>query len=238
MSDLLDSVVSAHGGSDRWTKVKSITVGASITGALWDIKRAGVPPGDVRFEVDTTREFLRLDFTGKDNRSVFEPHRVVIERDDGTLINSRDNPERSFEGHQFETPWDDLHLAYFLGEALWTYLNIPFLYNWAGFVTDEITPIEVDGETWRRLQVTFPDHIKSHTRQQTSCFGPDGLLRRHDFAIDVLGGAPGRLNATDYRDVDGIIFPATRRAYAWQGDHELVTERPVVAIDIGEITVQ
>jgi hypothetical protein len=40
-------------------------------------------------------------------------------------------------------------------------------------------PIEVDGETWRRLKVTFPDHIKSHTRQQISCFGPDGLLRRH-----------------------------------------------------------
>src|SRR5262249_55419810 len=106
---------------------------------------------------------------------------------------SRRDPEKSFDGHQFETRWDDLDLAYVLGEALWTYLNIPFRYNWAGFVTDEITPIQVDGETWRRLQATFPDHIKSHTRQQTSCFGPDGLLRRHGFTIDVIGGAPGRL---------------------------------------------
>jgi hypothetical protein len=52
-------------------------------------------------------------------------------------------------------------------------------------------PIEVDGETWRWLKVTFPDRIKSHTREQISCFGADGLLRCHDFTIDILGGAPG-----------------------------------------------
>jgi hypothetical protein len=91
--------------------------------------------------------------------------------------------------------------------------QLPFLYNWTGSVTDEITPMPVDGETWRRLRVTFPDYINSHTRRQTSCFGRDGLLRRHDFTIDVIGGAPGRLNPTDYRDAHGII-PTRRRAYS------------------------
>jgi hypothetical protein len=52
-------------------------------------------------------------------------------------------------------------------------------------------PIEADGETWRWLKVAFPDHIKSHTREQISCFGPVGLLRRRDFTIGILGGAPG-----------------------------------------------
>jgi hypothetical protein len=86
--------------------------------------------------------------------------------------------------------------------------------------------------------VTFPDHIKSHTRQQISCFGPDGLLRRHDFTIDILGGATGMLYATDYRDVDGIIIPATRRGYAWRGDYQLIPEPLLVAIDMGEITIR
>jgi hypothetical protein len=45
---------------------------------------------------------------------------------------------------------------------------------------------KVDGEKWRRPTVTFPDEIKSHTRQQVSCCGPDGLLR-HYFTIDVIG---------------------------------------------------
>ncbi|HTU06766.1 MAG TPA: hypothetical protein VMG13_14535, partial [Trebonia sp.] len=86
--------------------------------------------------------------------------------------------------------------------------------------------------------VTFPDHIKTHSRQQIFCFGPDGLLRRHDFTIDILGGVPTQLHAAGYRDVDGIVIPATRRAYAWDGDHELVQEPPLVAIDMGEITVR
>jgi hypothetical protein len=72
---------------------------------------------------------------------------------------------------------------------LWTYLNTPFLYTHDGFTTEEISPIQVEGEIWRRLKVTFPDHVKSHTKVQISCFGPDGLLRRHDYTVDILGGA-------------------------------------------------
>ncbi len=233
MNSLLESAVTAHGGLDRWNQVKSITVGASITGAVWHMKNQGDALTDVRFEVDTKRERLTLDFLGQDRRSVFEPRRVEIRRGDGGLIDARDDPEKSFDGHQLETPWDDIQLGYFVGEALWTYLNTPFLYTWPGFVTEEITSIEADGESWRRLKVTFPDAIKSHTREQISCFGPDGLLRRHDFTIDVNAGAPAMLYATDYRDVDGIIFPTTRRA--WLDEDQLV---PAVAIDMGEITIR
>jgi hypothetical protein len=85
--------------------------------------------------------------------------------------------------------------------------------------------------------VTFPDHIKSHTRQQIFCFGPDGLLRRQDYTVDILGGAPGLNYATDYRDVDGIIIPTQRRVYGWQGDYQLVPEPLLIAIDMGEITM-
>jgi hypothetical protein len=30
------------------------------------------------------------------------------------------------------------------------------------------------------------------------------------------------LYATDYRDVDGIIIPTTRRGYAWQGNYQRI----------------
>jgi hypothetical protein len=238
MNDLLDTAVAAHGGLDRWNQVSSINVGASITGALWALKGNGDALNDVHFEVDTTRERLTMDFAGQDKRTVFEPRRVLIQRRDGTLTDAREDPEQSFDGHQPQTPWDDVHLAYFTGEALWTYLNMPFLYTWPGFVTEEIAPIQVGGETWRRLEATFPDHVKTHTHRQISCFGPDGLLRRHDFTIDILGGAPSLLYATDYRDVGGIIIPATRRGYAYQGDYQLVPEPLLVAIDMGEISIR
>jgi hypothetical protein len=44
--------------------------------------------------------------------------------------------------------------------------------------------------------------------------------------------------ATDYREVDGIIIPTTRRIYAWEGDYQLVPEPLLIAIDMGEITIR
>ena len=234
MNDLLATAVAAHGGLDRWNQIKTINVKAAISGAFWQLKGKADAMSDVRLEVDTTQQQLTMDYVSQDRRSVFQPDRVVLQQPDGTVVDARDNPERSFAGHEFHTPWDDLHLAYFTGEALWTYLNTPFLFTWPGFVCEEIAPIEADGETWRRLKVIFPDHIKSHTRTQVFCFGPDGLLRRHDFTIDIVDpGTESQLYAADYRNVDGIIIPAIRRAYATVGDDQIV----LVAIDMADITV-
>jgi hypothetical protein len=237
MSELLDLAVKAHGGLDRWNKVKAIKVAASITGAIWYIKGKGNCLNDIVLTAETRNERLTVDYPGRNRRARFEPNRVVIEKADGTLIEARDDPVKSFEGQERLTPWDDFHVAYFVGEALWTYLNTPFLYTHEGFVTEEIPSIQVEGETWRRLKVTFPENVKSHTREQISCFGPDGLLRRHDYTVDILGGATGLNYASDYRDVDGIIMPTKRRVYAYEGDYQLVKEPLLVAIDMGEITL-
>jgi hypothetical protein len=71
-----------------------------------------------------------------------------------------------------ETPWDGVHVAYFSGKAMWTYLNIRFLYALPGFETEEIASIQPGGESWRRLRVAFPIRVRGHTRTQISCFGP------------------------------------------------------------------
>jgi hypothetical protein len=237
MSNLLELAVKAHGGLERWSRVKSVRVAASITGAIWFVKSKGGALKDVIMTIETKKERLTTDFPGQDKRSIFEPARIVMEKTDGTLIEARDNPEKSFEGQQRSTPWDDIDVAYFSGEALWTYLNTPFLYTEEGFATEEISSIQVEGETWRRLKVTFPDNVKSHSHEQISCFGPDGLLRRHDYTVDILGGATGLNYASDYRDVGGIIVPTKRRVYAYEGDYQLVKEPLLVAIDMGEITL-
>lgn len=238
MNDLLEAAVVAHGGLDRWNEISSITVNASITGAVWPVKGVAEAIKEVRFEVDTRREHLTMEYVGQDRVSVFEPDRVVVQTGDGKDVRTRNDPQRSFQGHQFETPWDDLHLAYFTGAALWTYLNTPFLFTRPGFATDEITPIQMDGETWRRLEVTFPEDIRTHSRKQIFCFGPDSLLRRHDFNIDVIAGAPAELYAEDYRDVDGIVIPTKRRAYDLQSGGDPRSSPLMVAIDMGEISIR
>lgn len=235
MTELLKQALKAHGGLDRWNKVKTIKVSASITGAIWYVKGKGDFLRNVVLTVETRKERVMVEFPGQNKRAIFEPNRVAIETEDGTLIAAHDNPEESFAGQQRETPWNDVHVIYFVGEALWTYLNTPFLYTYEGFTTEEIPSIQVDDETWRRLRVTFPDTVKSHTREQISCFGPDGLLRRHDYTVDILGGATGLNYASDYRDVDGIVVPTKRRVYAYEGDYQLVKEPLLVKIDMGEI---
>jgi hypothetical protein len=238
MDELLNLAVKAHGGLERWNEVKSVRMQASITGAIWHVKGKPDYLKNIVMTADTKSELVTTEFPGQNKLSIFVPNRIVMEKLDGTVIGTRDEPERSFEGHKRETPWDDIHVTYFSGEALWTYLTTPFLYTYQGFKTEEIASIQVETETWRRLKVTFPDYIKSHTREQISCFGPDGLLRRHDYTVDILGGATGLNYASEYRDVDGIIFPTKRRIYAWEGDHQLVKEPLLVAIDMGEITLK
>ena len=235
MTELLHEALKAHGGLDRWNQVKAIKVAASITGAIWYVKGKADFLKNVILTVETRKERVTVEFPGQNKRAIFEPDRIVIETLDGTLIEACDNPEESFAGQQRETPWNDIHVVYFVGEALWTYLNTPFLYTYGGFTTEEIPSIQVDGETWRRLRVIFPESVKSHTREQISCFGPDGLLRRHDYTVDILGGATGLNYASDYRDVDGIIVPTKRRVYAYEGDYQLVKEPLLVKIDMGEI---
>ena len=208
-----------------------------ITGAIWFVKGKGDFLEDVVLTAATREERLTVDFPGQDKRAIFTPANIRIETADGKLISMHEDPEHGFAGQLRETPWDDFHVIYFVGEALWTYLCTPFLYTYEGFETEEIAPIEVEGETWRRLKITFPDWVKSHTRVQISCFGPDGLLRRHDYTVDILGGATGLNYASEYRDVDGIIFPTKRRIYAYEGDYERVPEPLLVKIDMGKISL-
>jgi hypothetical protein len=237
MGELLDLAVKAHGGLARWNDVNTIKVAASITGAIWYVKGKPDILKNVVITAETRRERVTLDFPGQDKRAIFEPERVVIEELDGTLIEARDNPEKSFAGQQRETPWNDIQVAYFAGEALWTYLNIPFLYTHEGFKTEEIAPLKLETESWRRLKVAFPDNVKSHTREQISCFGSNGLLRRQDYTVDILGGATGLNYALDYRNVDGIVIPTKRRVFGYEGDYQPVKEPLLVAIDMGQITL-
>jgi hypothetical protein len=233
---LLDAAIDAHGGRGRWREISSVRVQASITGAVWHLKGRPDVLKDVVITASTNREHLVMDFPGQDKRSIFEPNRIVIETAAGDLREDRENPVAHFASQTGDTPWDDIDVAYFSGEALWTYLMTPFLLAQPGFsVSEEPEPWHEDGEDWRRLRVAFPDEIASHTREQLFYFGPDGLLRRHDYAVDILGGTAGANYALDYRDVNGIIVPTTRRIYGCEADHEVVREPVLVAIDVGEM---
>jgi hypothetical protein len=62
------------------------------------------------------------------------------------------------------------------------------------------------------------------------------LLRRHEYAVDVLGGTTGLNYADDYRTVGGIVVPVTRRVYAADADHRKIAEPLLVSIDLRDIS--
>jgi hypothetical protein len=66
--------------------------------------------------------------------------------------------------------------------------------------------------------------------------GPDGLLRRHDDTVEVMGGAPGSNYATAYRNVGGIVVATKRRVYALDANKLKILEPVLVAIDIRDIS--
>src|SRR5271163_5163001 len=108
VNELLNLAVKAHGGIDRWNQVKAIKVAAAITGGIWWVKGKGDFLKNVVLTAETKKERLTVDFPGQDKRAIFEPNRIVIETLNGTLIEARDNPEKSFARQQRETPWDDI----------------------------------------------------------------------------------------------------------------------------------
>lgn len=237
MAELLKMAIEAHGGLDRWNKVNALRVAASITGAIWSIKGQADALTDVVITAETKQERLTMDRPGHDKRTVFEPGQVLMQSANGRQLDANDNPRKAFEGQTLQTPWEDVHVAYFSGEAMWTYLNLPFLLAQPGFEIEELSSIQPEVEIWRRLKITFPDNVSSHTRTQICCFGPDRLLRRHDYTVDILGGSQALNYASDYRTVGGIVFPMTRRVIAYEGDYQPVKDPVLVAIDLKEITL-
>ncbi|WP_431964270.1 hypothetical protein [Actinacidiphila sp. bgisy160] len=226
MSDLLRSVINAHGGTNRWQEVGAIDVTFNFWGALLDLK--GFPGHFLpiaSIDAHTPRTtFLHLD-RESENRWIFTPDRVWIERPDGSVVAERNQPRAAFAGHVRETPWDELHLTYFAGYAVWNYLTIPFIFSEPGFSTRELEPHTENGETWRRLEVTHPDHFPTHTKVQTFYFGEDFLLRRMDYVADVVSGVAAHYTY-DMKTVEGITFPHFRRVVRRSPDGRALISGP------------
>ena len=188
MNQLLYAVIAAHGGLDSWNAVRSVDVTFNFSGGLLDLKGF---PGHHRptatIDVKQPRTVMQRLDGDPDDRWIFTRNRVWIERRDGWSVEERSDPRAAFAGHVRETPWDRLHLTYFLGYALWNYLTAPFLFAWPGFSFQELDPHVEGRQIWRVLEVTFPDNIPAHTKTQKLYFDDAFMLKRLDYVTDVLG---------------------------------------------------
>jgi hypothetical protein len=119
---------------------------------------------------------------------------------------------------------------------MWTYLTQPFTLAMPGFHTEELEPRDEAGQPWRRLRVTWPSHLATHSTEQTLYFDPDGLLARHDYDVEISGGTSAAHYAAAYAEVAGIRLPTKHRIFPRTPDGQSLAEPLVVSIDLREIT--
>lgn len=238
MNALLDEVLAAHGGADRWREVSAISARGRLGGLL--PKRF---PGNelasfsVRVEVAEQRTVLH-DFPQAGRRAVLDRGAVRIETHDGERLEARTDPRSAFfglRGVRRNVRWDPLDTAYFAGYAFWNYLTVPQL-----LTRDDVTVTEdAPGPGQRRLQATFPAQLATHCRQQTFHVDADGLIGRHDFVAEPVGRwAAAALRYDRHREFDGLLF-ATRRRVLPRGPGGRVLARPtLLALDFDEIEIE
>jgi hypothetical protein len=236
MTSLLDGVLGAHGGLERWRGYSTMEATIVSGGKLWQIKGQPQDPAPRRMTVALQREWASVQpFGAADQKTDFTPERVAIEKLDGRVVVERADPRTSFAGHELTTPWDPLQRAYFNGYALWTYLTTPFFMALPGFRVTEIDPVNEDGERWFGLQAHFPDRFASHSQLQEFYFDSDLLLRRHDYRVDVAGGFAAIQYVYDIVEADGIRLPSKRRAYRCDAEGRLLPDELMVSIDISDV---
>jgi hypothetical protein len=236
MNELLAKVIDAHGGLERWRSVQKVEASIVTGGGFFPLKGLIQDPNPRRMTAWLHEERSSVTpYGAADQRTMFTPDRVAIEKLDGAVVAERRMPKDSFAGHQMNTPWDPLHRAYFNGEALWTYLTTPFLLAMDGVQVAETEPWREGSETWRVLRAYFPGSIETHCHVQDFFFGDDFLLRRHDYQVNIAGGFPAAQLTSDYVSADGIRLPTKRRAYARGPDRRPVLDLLMVAIDLSDV---
>ncbi|MFF0044354.1 hypothetical protein ACFYRG_51010 [Streptomyces mirabilis] len=231
-------MLNAHGGLQRWIHADTIRAQGSVGGRLWGLRGQEEVFRRVDIALDVQRQHLVFNgFTSPGLRGVFTPDRVAIEAQDGEVVVQRAAPREAFAGHGPGTPWDQLHALYFGGYAMWNYLTAPYLLTRPGVEVEEVEPWDEAGERRRRLRAVFPEDMATHSREQVFSYDDAGLLRRHDYAADVLGAPPAAHYTDAHTTASGLVFPTRRYVVPAKADGRSLPGPVLVTIDLTEIAV-
>ena len=239
ITDLLATVIAAHGGLENWNSFTSLKAHVRYGGAVWALKGAEGWLDEANVTVALREAWASHNPFGNAGRvSSFTPDRVTIADADGAIVEELIDPRSSFAGRRGEVPWSDGQLAYLSGCAMWTYLNMPFLLTYPGVKAKEIEPWYDSGVTWRRLEATFPETAATHCAIQTVHVAQSGLLARHDYDVEIVGGASAAHLVSDYVDVSGIRIPTKRRLFPRRPDGRTMPEPLLISIDLSDLELR
>lgn len=238
--ELFDKIIAFHGGLDAWNRYNTIKAHVRIGGITWAVKGHEGALNDVYFTGKLHAQHAGwYPLFEEQLTSDFSPERVALLTADGSVKEVLVQPRLSFKGHTIETPWTRLQLVYFSNYATWNYLTTPFNFLQPGVEFKEVEPWQQNGETWRRLEVLYPESIATHSRRQLFYFSEDGRLRRHDYWPEVLGGSSATQIIEDYKEFQGIKTGTRRNIYILNdADNSYMAAPVLVSIDVLDIQFQ
>lgn len=215
MTALLDEVLEAHGGLERWREARTVQARVRVGGLLIRTRVPGNRLADSHLTVHVQEPRTVLDpFPRDGQRGVFERGAARIESRDGEVLSSRAHARVAFFGRsglRRNLRWDPLDSVYFAGYAMWNYLTAPYLLTREGVEVVEAATWQEGGEVWRRLEASFPPDIDTHSPRQTFYFDDGARLRRHDYVPEVIGRwARSAHHCADHVQAGGLVFPTRR----------------------------
>lgn len=238
-TDLVNVIVDAYGGDDRWSRLRSVSFHAVTTGMA-------LP---ARFQFSAFRDYA-AEVRRQPPEVIIRPHprpgqvgiymdgAVRIADTTGEVIAKRDHPREAFSDLRHRLWWDALDAMHFAGYALWNYFFLPALLRMPGIRMEEIAPWEENGEIWRRLRVVFPETVVTHNALQIFYVNEQGFVRRHDYTAEVFGSWARAAHYSDgYERHDGLVFPTRRRVHPRTIHNTPRRWLTLVGIDITEIQV-
>jgi len=239
--ELLEQTIAAHGGLERWDSAGEVGVRISSGGLAFASKLQGHAVRDVEARISTRGQDVTLTpYPAPGQRGVFDHSGAVrIETDEGELVEARGKAREGFRDLRHRLWWDRLDILYFATYAIWTYVSTPFVLAREDYRVIELDPWAEDGEHWRRLAVTFPEHVHTHSRRQVFYIDANGLIRRHDYTAEPIGGwAKAAHYCLDHRSFDGLVVPTRRRVYPRKPNNERRAGPLLVWIDLPHASVR
>ena len=235
---LLERVINAHGGLERWQRLDELTVQHRSGGFAFAAKFQGRALAPRVAQASTRVQRIAFTPYPPGHRGVFDRGAVRIEANSARIVANRLDAGAELQRFRHRLWWDKLDLLYFTGSALWTYIATPFVFATPGFEVEELEPWTDGKNVWSRLAVTFPPEIRTHSRQQVFYFSADGLLRRFDYTAEEFGKqARAAHYCFDHKEFAGLMFPTRRRVYLRRRDGRPRRRPLLIWIDITAIEV-
>ena len=238
-AELIELAIAAHGGHELWDGAREISARVSSGGLAFASKLQGSAVRDVEARVSTRgQHVIFTPYPRSGRRGVLDADGSVrIETDAGEIVQRREHARSAFADLRHKLWWDRLDILYFGTYAIWTYITAPFVFAREGFSARELDAWDEGAGRWRRLAVSFPAGVHTHSREQVFYFDERGLVRRLDYTAEVFNSrAHAAHYCYDHREMAGLIVPTRRRVHPRRRNGTPRRAITLVAIEVESVT--